>query len=90
MTPDMGIFDDDPTSPIGQTVRGAMRRIVATVLTAVLWLSVTLVYLAFWVHGWTLAEYVVAGTVSFLGLIGALVLIWVTFGIRLYHVWVEG
>lgn len=90
MTRNESIFDEDPTSPIGRTVRGAIWRILATVVTAIVWLSVTLLYLAFWTHGWAWAQYVVVGTVSILVLLGALIAIWVTFGLRLYHIWIEG
>lgn len=80
-------FEDDPGFPFSGTVRGAIWRIAATVVAAVVWLSLTLLYLAFWAHGLTLFQYLVVGTVSVLSLFGAMVIIWVTFGLRFYHKW---
>jgi len=90
MTPHGGDDDDRGGFPSSWTVRGALWRIAASIVAPVVWLSLTLLYLGFWAHGLNLFQEIVIGVVSLLTLVGALILLWVSFGIRLYHRWVDG
>ena len=89
MTHDEWWDRDLDDSPIGWTVRGAVRRIVATVLFSVAWLSGALLCFGFWARGLTLPQEIVVAVVFVLGYLGALFAIWVSFGIRAFQRWVD-
>lgn len=89
MTPHDWHDPNEPDALIPWTVRGAFRRIAASVVLAAAWLSATLVYLAFFAHGWNFWQETVVAIVSLLTLFAALVLLWVSFGFRLARRWVD-
>lgn len=89
MTPHAWQDAHDPDALISWTVRGAFARIAGSVVLAVAWLSATLVYLAFFAHGWNFWQETVVGIVSVLTLLAGLVLLWVSFGFRLARRWVD-
>jgi hypothetical protein len=74
--------------PISWTVRAALWRVVVSVLAPVVWLGLTLLFFGFWATGLTLTQDVVVGIVSILALLGALTVLWLSFGIQLYRRWV--
>jgi len=76
-------------SPLGHVVRGALVRVVLSVLVPVAWISLTLVYVAFFAARFTVFQDIVLVIISVLALIGALTVMWVSFGLRMYHEWVE-
>lgn len=80
--------NDDASFPVSWTVRGALWRMAVSVLAPVAWLSVTLLYLGFWAHALSLVQDILVGVVSVLMLFGALVVVWLSFGVQLYHRWV--
>jgi hypothetical protein len=73
--------------PIRTTVRGGIRRVVASIFLTVGWLSATLLYLAFFASHFTLVQDVVVFFVSMFLLFGTLMAIWVAFGKKALHVW---
>lgn len=83
-----GVFDD-VHGPVGGTVRGALWRVAVSVVVPVVWIGLTLVYLALWAHGFTLPQEIVVGVVSALSLLAALAVLWISFGMQLYHHWVD-
>ncbi len=72
-----------------RTVRGAIVRIVLTILIPLAWLSVTLLYLAFWAQGFSVFQDVVIFVVSMLALFGAVAGMWISFGLRTARRWIE-
>jgi len=83
--------DEDPEGfPLAWTVRGALWRVTASILAPVAWFSVMLLYFGFFAHGLSLAQEIIVGVVSGLALLAALTLLWVSFGVRAYHRWVDG
>ncbi|MCI4365431.1 MAG: hypothetical protein L3K10_05145 [Thermoplasmata archaeon] len=76
-------------NPVSQTVRGAFLRVVLTVLIPVFWVSLTLLYVAFWAPSFSFFQDVVLVIVSLLAMVGAIVVMWIAFGIRLYHRWID-
>ena len=87
MSHDRWSREDDWGLPFSWAIRGAVWRVVVSVLAPVLWLILTLLFFAFWAHGLTLAQDIVVGFVSVLALFAALVVVWVSFGIQAYHRW---
>lgn len=58
------------------------RRVVASIGATFGWLSLTLLYLAFWAHGFSLLQDIVVVVVSLL-ILGAFLLgAWITFGMK--------
>ncbi|MCI4342660.1 MAG: hypothetical protein L3J92_00885 [Thermoplasmata archaeon] len=76
-------------SPLTDVVRGALVRVVLSVLVPVAWISLTLVYVAFFAPRFTVFQDVVLVIISVLALVGALTVMWVSFGMRMYHDWVD-
>jgi hypothetical protein len=89
MTPPSWMHEDDVPFPVAWLFRGVVRRIVASVLLPVAWLSLTLLYLGFWAHGLTWVQDLIVGVVSVLTLFAALAVLWVTFGVQAYRHWVD-
>jgi len=89
MTDHDSAFGRDPWYPISWTFRSLMWRVAATIAAAVVWMSFILLYLAFWAHGFSWFQDVAIGVVAFLALIGGVVAIWVSFGLRLVRRWTE-
>lgn len=75
--------------PVARTLRSLAWRISLSIIAPIAWLSFLLLFLTFWAHGLSLAQEIVVGFVSVLGLLGALLLIWVTFGVGLVRRWAE-
>jgi hypothetical protein len=82
-------LDSAHTAGFAHVVRGALVRLVLSVLIPVAWISLTLVYVGFFAPTWTLGQDIVLVIVSILALLGALTVMWVSFGVGLYHAWVE-
>ena len=60
------------------------RRIVASLAATVGWICLTLLYVAFWAHGFTIFQSIVLILVSLLVLGAFLVGAWVSFGLRFH------
>ena len=56
------------------------RRLIASIAGAVAWISFTLLYLAFWAHGFSWFQSVVVLIVSLVVLTGVLLGTWVSYG----------
>jgi hypothetical protein len=53
------------------------------------WLSATLLFVAFWAHGFSLFQSIVVILVSIILLIGVMAAIWVSFGFRQARAWMD-
>jgi hypothetical protein len=62
-------------------------RVLVSIAATVGWLSLTLIYVAFWAHGFTLFQSVVVVVVSLLVLGAVLVGAWVSYGLRFAGRW---
>lgn len=62
-------------------------RVLASIAATVGWLSLTLLYVAFWAQGFTLFQRVVVLVVSLLVLAAFLMGAWVSFGLRFTGRW---
>jgi len=89
MAPPPGPENFWPEAPISATLTSLKYRIVASILVPVGWLSATLLYLAFWAHGFSLFQNVVLVVVSILVLFGVMAGIWISFGFRQARTWME-
>ncbi|HLM70108.1 MAG TPA: hypothetical protein VK423_01825 [Thermoplasmata archaeon] len=58
------------------------RRVIASIAATVGWLSLTLLFLAFWAHAFSLLQSIVVVIVSLLILGGFLLGAWVSFGMK--------
>jgi hypothetical protein len=69
--------------------RGTVSRlrwaVVASIVLGVAWMSFSLLYVAFWAHGFSLFQSIVVVLVSLIVLIGALSAVWISFGLRWAH-----
>jgi hypothetical protein len=74
-------------NPLSRTVRGALRRLVLTVLSGFVWLGATLVFLAFFSTGFSYVQDFVVVFVSLLALVGAVIALWVSFARTQARVW---
>jgi hypothetical protein len=63
------------------------RRILASIGVTVGWLCLTLLYVAFWAHGFSLLQSIVVVVVSLLVLGAILLGVWVSFGLRFAGRW---
>ncbi len=63
------------------------RRVLASLAGCVGWISLTLLFLAFWSHGFTMFQDIVVLVVSLLVLAGVLLGAWITFGLRFVGRW---
>ncbi|MCI4372747.1 MAG: hypothetical protein L3K02_03785 [Thermoplasmata archaeon] len=70
-------------------VRGALVRVVLSVLIPVVWISLTLVYVGFFAAPLSLFQDFVIVLVSLLALVGAITAMWVSFGLGVYHRWAD-
>lgn len=68
-------------------VRGWRRRILASILGPIAWIVVTLLYVGFWAHGFSLFQDVVVVLVSLLVLFGVFAALWVAWGARRVGRW---
>lgn len=89
MSPPPGPEDFWSDSPISTAFRGLRRRILASIAVPSAWLSATLLYVAFWAHGFTWYQNIAVVLVSIIVLIGVLAAIWVSFGFRQARAWVD-
>jgi hypothetical protein len=76
-------------SGVTHVVQGALLRVALSVLIPVVWISLTLVYVAFFAAPFTFFQDVVIVVVSLLALLGSVTAMWVSFGLTLYHRWVD-
>ena len=65
------------------------RRVLVSIAASVGWLSLTLLYLAFWAQRFNLFQDIVVVVVSLIVLAGTLLGLWVSFGMRFVTGWVE-
>ncbi|MFZ0831024.1 MAG: hypothetical protein WCB18_03615 [Thermoplasmata archaeon] len=63
------------------------RRILVSIAATVGWLSLTLLYVAFWAHDFSLFQSIVVIVVSLLILSGVLMGAWISFGMRWVSHW---
>jgi hypothetical protein len=63
------------------------RRIVTSIAGVVGWVSFTLLYVAFWAHGFSLFQSIVVVVVSFLIVSAIVVGGWISFGMRFADRW---
>jgi hypothetical protein len=66
---------------------GLRRRILASIAATVGWLCLTLLYVAFWAHGFSLFQSIVVVVVSLLVLAAFLMGAWVSYGMRFAGRW---
>lgn len=85
MTDDSRWDSDWPHAFARGTVTRLRRAVVATILAAVTWISFTLLYVAFWAHGFSLFQSLVVIAVSLIVLFGILAATWASFGMRWSH-----
>jgi uncharacterized RDD family membrane protein YckC len=65
------------------------RRFLASLAASVGWVSLTLLYVAFWAHNFSLFQSIVVVIVSLLLLTAFLVGAWVSFGMRFVGHWTD-
>jgi hypothetical protein len=65
------------------------RRFLASLAATVGWISLTLLYVAFWAHGFTLFQSVIVIIVSMIVLAAFLVGFWASFGLRFAGRWAD-
>lgn len=68
---------------------GLRRRILASIAATVGWLSLTLIYVAFWAHNFSLFQSIVVIVVSLLVLFGILMGAWISYGMKFGRHWVD-
>jgi hypothetical protein len=86
--PEVALHAHHRTDPF-DLVRGALVRVVLSVLVPVVWVSLTLVYVAFFAGGFSFFQDFVIVVVSLLALLGTVTAMWAAFGLHLYHRWVD-
>jgi hypothetical protein len=72
-----------------RTVRGAILRVILTILIPLAWISVTLLFVAFWAGGFSVFQDLVVFVVSMLALFGVVAGMWIAFGLRTARRWVD-
>jgi hypothetical protein len=78
-----------PQNNLSDVVRAALVRVVLSVLVPVVWISLTLVYVAFFAPTFGFFQDFVIVVVSLLALLGTVTAMWASFGLRLYRHWVD-
>jgi hypothetical protein len=73
---------DWPRQFARNTISHLRYAVVASVVAAVAWICFTLLYVAFWAHGFTLFQSIVVIVVSLVLLAGAMSATWLSFGLR--------
>lgn len=63
------------------------RRVLATIAAGTAWLSLVLVFLAFWATGFSLLQDIVVVVVSLLVLTAVVLGLWISFGLRFLDRW---
>jgi hypothetical protein len=86
MTDDSFADSDWPRKFASGTITRLRRAVVASIAAAVAWISFTLLYVAFWAHGFSLFQSIVVIVVSLVILVGIGAAVWVSFGLR----WARG
>jgi len=69
--------------------RSIRLRVLASIAASVGWLSLTLLYLAFWAHGYSWIQSIVIVVVSILILAPVLLGSWISFGLRFVGRWTD-
>jgi hypothetical protein len=85
MSDDHSWDHDWPHPFLNRTMAHLRTAVLASIVAAVGWISFTLLYVAFWAHGFSLFQSIVVIVVSLLVLAGAMGVTWVTLGIRWSH-----
>jgi hypothetical protein len=57
------------------------RAVVASIVSGAAWISFTLLYVAFWAHGFSLFQSIIVVLVSLVILAGVLASAWISFGL---------
>jgi hypothetical protein len=72
-----------------RVARGSFARLrraaVVSIAGAVGWICFTLLYVAFWAHGYSLFQSIIVIVVSLIVLAGVMAATWVSFGLRWAH-----
>ncbi len=76
-------------SMVARTTRALRRRVLASIIAPVAWLSLTLLYIGFWAHGFSLFQSIILILVSILVLIAVMGVVWVSFGFREGRRWMD-
>jgi hypothetical protein len=66
---------------------GLRRRVLVSLAATASWLSLTLLYVAFWAHGFSLFQSIVVIVVSLIILAAVVMGAWVSFGLRYVGRW---
>ncbi len=74
---------------VTRTGRALRRRVLASIVAPVAWLSLTLLYVGFWAHGFSLFQSIIVVIVSILVLFAVMATLWVSFGFREGRRWME-
>jgi len=69
--------------------RSIRLRVLTSIAASVGWLSLTLLYLAFWTHGFSLVQSIVIVVVSLLVLAAVLLGSWISFGLGFVGRWTD-
>jgi hypothetical protein len=77
------------SSKVSETSRSVRRRVVASIIAPVAWLSLTLLYVGFWAHGFSLFQSIIVVIVSILVLFAVMAVLWVSFGFREASRWAK-
>jgi hypothetical protein len=78
-----------PRSPASDLIGSVRRRILVSIAASVGWICFTLLYVAFWAHGFSIFQSIVVVIVSLLILSAILAGAWVSFGMRFAERWTE-
>lgn len=73
---------DWPRKFVGGTLARLRLAVAISIASAVAWLSFTLLYVAFWAHGFSLFQSIAVVIVSLIVLVGVLTVAWVSFGLH--------
>jgi hypothetical protein len=78
-----------PPTHFSYLVRSAIRRVILTILVPAAWISLTLVYVAFFAPTFSFFQDFVIVVVSLLVLVATIAGMWVSYGMRLYRHWMD-
>lgn len=66
---------------------GLRARVLGSLAASVAWVCLTLLYVAFWAHGFSWYQSVVVVIVSIVLLFGVLAGLWISYGLRAFGGW---
>jgi len=85
MSDDSWPESDWPRHVMGGALSRIRLAVGISIASSVAWLSFTLLYVAFWAHGFSLFQSIVVVLVSLLVPAGVLAVAWISFGVRWAH-----